>query len=62
MLTVKTATVSKTDLLKILRDSDQQKFEVIEPVTPESLGRILPELRKRAGEAAYLSLVVVPKH
>ena len=61
MLTVKTATLSKTDLLKVLRDSDRQKFEVIEPVTPESIGRILPLLTKRAREAAYLSLVVVPK-
>jgi len=61
MLTVKNSSLSKTDLLKVLQGSDQQKFEVIEPVTPESLSKILPLLTKRAREVAYLSLVVVPK-
>ena len=61
MLPVKNSSLSKSDLLKVLRDSDRQRFEVIEPVTPESLSRIIPELRKRAAEAAYLSLIVVPK-
>jgi len=61
MLTVKNANLSKTELLKVLQNSDQLRFEVIEPVTPESLNRILPLLTKRAREVAYLSLIVVPK-
>ena len=61
MLTVKNSSLSKSDLLRVLQNSDQQRFDVIEPVTPESLSKILPLLTKRAREAAYLSLVVVPK-
>jgi len=61
MLTVKNSSLSKSDLLRVLQNADQQRFEVFEPVTPESLSRIIPNLKKRAGESAYLSLIVVPK-
>ncbi len=50
---------TKTDLLTLIRESKQTQFEVIEPVTPETVGKILPMLKKEAGQSAYLTVIVI---
>ena len=50
---------TKNDLMNLIRESKQPQFEVIEPVTPETMGKILPMLKKEAAQSAYLTVIVI---
>jgi hypothetical protein len=52
--------ISKNDLLKRLRETNQPHFEVIEPVTDGSLTRLLGFLRRHTAQNSYVSIITLP--
>ncbi len=56
---MKTTKQTKNDLLKIIRDSKQTQFEVIEPVVAENLSKAVPLLKNIANAGGAISLVII---
>ncbi len=56
---MKTRKLTKNELLKLIRESKHERFEIVEPVTPETVGKILPMVKKEAGQSAYLTVIVI---
>lgn len=50
---------TKNELLNLIRESKKSQFEVIEPVTPDSLPALVPILRRELAQSAYLSVIIV---
>jgi hypothetical protein len=57
---MKTRKMTKNELLKLIRESKHDHFEAVEPVTPETVGHLLPRLKQLLRDRAFLPLLVYP--
>jgi hypothetical protein len=57
---MKTRKITKNELLKLIRESKQDRFEVIEPVTKESLSNLSSRVTQLLRTQPFLEFVVYP--
>jgi hypothetical protein len=57
---MKTRKITKNELLKLIREARQDRFEVIEPVTPEAIGQITKRFKQVSRYQSYLPWLVYP--
>lgn len=53
---MKTRKISKNELLKLIRESKHEKFEIAEPVTGETLAQLTSRMRHLLRERGVLSV------
>jgi glycerol-3-phosphate responsive antiterminator len=58
---MKTRKITKNELLKLIRESKHDRFEVIEPVTPETLGQLTSRLRQQLLHTGFLPWLIYPE-
>ena len=48
--------ITKNELLKLIRESKHDRFEVIEPVTAESLGQVTSRIRQCLRDERFFTI------